>query len=357
MLSPFHKNINFIEPAKKKLNTETRIEVHENNKTKYPKHIVLLTDSFLPVTYAGSELSAYETIKYLHERGHTISVLVKNWKVPSYNGLDIFKYNMNDSICKNILESCDLIFFQMGDTPENLRMIQDINKPVYAFIHVVQGYPWLLQDRLSFPVTVVYNSHMTQDTMPTIHKNIRMIPYVDMRQLKPLRSLSVQNDTVCLINCNRNKGGELFRDLAYKMPAAPFLGVKGGYSNQVVDTTLPANLRYIETQNDMTKVFNRIGILVMPSHHETWGRTAVEAMAAGIPVIHSEAAGLVECVAGAGIMCNRDDEDAWAEAIRRILGDRAYRERIRQNGFRRVEEIDIEQRRGRNELAVIIETP
>ena len=111
----------------------------------------------------------------------------------------------------------------------------------------------------------------------------------------------------------------------------------------------------MENQKDIKVVFRQIGILLMPSKNETWGRTAVEAMASGVPVIHSESAGLVECIGGAGIMCFRDDEDAWVDAIRRILGDRAYRERLRQNGFKRIEEINAEQDRGREELAMKVE--
>jgi hypothetical protein len=63
----------------------------------------------------------------------------------------------------------------------------------------------------------------------------------------------------------------------------------------------------------------------------------------------------VECVGGAGIMCVHDDKDAWIDAIRRLTSDRAYRERIRQYGFNRVTEIEIEQVRGRQELAIKVE--
>ena len=54
-------------------------------------------------------------------------------------------------------------------------------------------------------------------------------------------------------------------------------------------------------------------------------------------------------------MCQHDDEEAWENAIRRLLGDRAYREQMRQYGFNRTEEIYIEQVRGRQELAMKIE--
>jgi glycosyltransferase involved in cell wall biosynthesis len=243
----------------------------------------------------------------------------------------------------------------MGNEVSNFDLVKQRDKPVYVFIHLVNSYDWLLQQKVSFPIQVVYNSHMTQDTLPTLHDNMRMIPYVDINKFKVLREYTVQNSVVCLINCSKNKGGELLKTLAYNMRNVQFIGVKGGYADQVMDENPPDNLTYMENQKDIAVVFKKIGILIMPSGHETWGRTAVEAMASGVVVIHSEAAGLVECVGGAGIMCTREDDDAWADAIRKLNGDRAYKERFRQYGFKRVDEIEVEQRRGRQELAIKIE--
>jgi len=318
------------------------------------KSIILLSDNFLPTTFAGSEISAYETIKYLRSRGHMISIYVNNWKVSEYDGFNIFKYNISDSFCKTQIKNADIIFFQMHDKIENLEEIINRKKPVYLFIHMVNSYPWILQQKLPFPAVIIYNSHMTQDTLPTFHENMRMIPYVETNKFKGLRQTTINNDIVCLINCNKNKGGDMLTILAEKMPDVQFMGVKGGYNSQVTVSN-SNNLTYIENQENITSVFKQIGILIMPSKNETWGRTAVEAMSSGVPVIHSESPGLVECVGGAGIMCMHDDEQAWIDAIRRLIGDRAYRERLRQYGFKRVEEIEIEQKRGRQELAMKIE--
>lgn len=353
IISPFYTTPNLrIERPEVVIIKESKVSV----KSKNTKTIVLLSDSFLPTTFAGSELSAFETIRYLRARGHQISIYVKEWEVSQYDGFKIDKYDINDQSCKEAIINCDLVFFQMGDDPKNLEIVKHRTKPVYVFIHLVDRYPWLLQQRMSFPISVVYNSHMTQDTLPTLHDNMRMIPYVETDKFKAIRGQTIQNDVVCLINCNHNKGGELFKELAHRMSDVQFMGVKGGYSNQVIDKNPPPNLTYIENQKDIMVVFKKIGILVMPSKNETWGRTAVEAMASGVPVIHSESAGLVECVGGAGIMCAHDDKDAWEDAIRRLISDRAYRERVRQNGFRRVEEIQIEQIRGRQELAIKVES-
>jgi len=353
MISPLFKELNVREYPPSIVSRT--LYKKETIQTTNPKSIVFLSDSFLPITFAGSEITGYETLKYLRKRGHNISIFVKNYKVHEYDGFRIYKYNTRDKFCTSTIMNADCVFFQMGGEVSNFDLVKQRDKPVYVFIHLVNSYNWLLQQRVSFPIKVVYNSHMTQDTLPTLHDNMRMIPYVDINKFKVLREYTVQNSVVCLINCSKNKGGELLRTLAHSMRNVQFIGVKGGYADQVIDENPPDNLTYMENQKDISVVFKKIGVLIMPSGHETWGRTAVEAMASGVVVIHSEAAGLVECVGGAGIMCAREDEDAWADAIRKLNGDRAYKERFRQYGFKRVEEIDVEQRRGREELAMKIE--
>jgi glycosyltransferase involved in cell wall biosynthesis len=323
-------------------------------KTNKPKTIILLCDSFLPTTFAGSELSAFETIRYLRDRGHKICISVKTHEVDTYDNFPIYKYDPLDETCKARIINADIALYQMGSGYENLEIVKLRTKKTYIFVHMYNSYPWLLQQKVSFPIIIVYNSRSTQDTLPTLYDNMRMIPYVSMDEFKPIRSLTVQNNVVCLINCNYNKGGEILKEIASKMQNVQFIGVKGGYSDQIIGKNTN-NLIYIDNQKDIKVVLRKIGILIMPSKNETWGRTAVEAMSSGIPVIHSEAPGLVECVGGAGIQCYRNDLDSWCEAINRIIGDPAYREKLRQNGFNRIKDIEKEQRRGRQELAMKIE--
>lgn len=355
IISPLYKQTRLIEKpfTIKKKNVE--LYKYDTINSGTSKSIVFLSDTFLPKTFAGSELSGYETLKYLRTRGHTATLFLKTVVVDEYDGFPIYKFNTEDPYCQNTILNADIVFFQMSNETKNMKVIQYRTKPTFVFIHVVKSYDWLLQQKMAFPITVVYNSMMTQNLIPTFHDNMRMIPYVNTDKFKSLRDKTVQNKLVVLINCNVNKGGQIFKDLAYKLPNVQFMGVKGGYSNQIIDESPPPNLTYIENQRDITVVFKKAGILVMPSKNETWGRTAVEAMSSGVPVIHSESAGLVECVGGAGILCMHDDIDAWADAINRILNDNAYRERLRQNGFNRIEEIEVEQRRGRQELAIKIE--
>jgi glycosyltransferase involved in cell wall biosynthesis len=59
----------------------------------------------------------------------------------------------------------------------------------------------------------------------------------------------------------------------------------------------------------------------MPSTYESWGRTAVEAMASGIPVIAAPTPGLVEALTSptlgeCGLFADADDDDGWIAALK-----------------------------------------
>jgi len=359
ILSPLYKEYNLpILHKRPKFSQATK--TYEHSKTIAPKQIVLLVSDFLPDTFAGSEVSAYETIKYLRDRGNSVTVISERTTVKSYDDFPIYKYSKTDKYIKSTIQHADIVLFQVfGHSHEKFDCIKERTKPTFLFIHINNQYQWIIQTKISFPLTIVFNSEYTKATNPTSHSNLTMIPYVNTEVFKPLRAYTGQIATVGLMNCNKRKGGKIFREIAAKLPNVRFIGVKGAYGNND-DTdssskTASTNITYYDPQKDVRPIYKNIGILIMPSIEETWGRTAVEAMAAGIPVIHSEAEGLVECVGGAGIQCNRDDIDAWCAAIQRIIGDRAYRERLRQNGFMRVEQIESLQREQRFALAETIE--
>jgi glycosyltransferase involved in cell wall biosynthesis len=74
---------------------------------------------------------------------------------------------------------------------------------------------------------------------------------------------------------------------------------------------------------ELAAVLGRASVLAVPSLAEGFGLPLLEAMAAGVPVVHSDAPALIEVAAGAGVAVPRGDAGALAEALRAVLGSPA----------------------------------
>jgi len=60
---------------------------------------------------------------------------------------------------------------------------------------------------------------------------------------------------------------------------------------------------------------------VVPSLAEGFGLPLLEAMAAGVPVVHSDVPALIEVAGGAGVPVRRQDPAALAYGLRTLLAD------------------------------------
>lgn len=96
---------------------------------------------------------------------------------------------------------------------------------------------------------------------------------------------------------------------------------------------------YIENDN-VPEVLSKMDIFVVPSLQESFGVAAVEAMAAGLPVIASDVGGLREVVKKnfTGILVKPKDVDALVDALNLLIKDYKLREYYGKNGRETVEE-------------------
>jgi glycosyltransferase involved in cell wall biosynthesis len=86
---------------------------------------------------------------------------------------------------------------------------------------------------------------------------------------------------------------------------------------------------------DLATVLHRATALVVPSRAEGFGLPVLEAMAAGVPVVSSDAPALVEVGGGATAVVPRDDPRALAATLAELAGDADRRAALAAAGRRR----------------------
>jgi len=206
------------------------------------------------------------------------------------------------------LAGYDVVVSHHGDTRSVVRAA--CAKARLPHILMVHGSP----DRVADSGLVVWNSESSRAG----RDGIVVRPHVD-----PAAYSTDLGDRTTLVNLSPEKGGEVFRYLVRSMPDDRFLGVRGGYGRQM--RVVGPNVETIPTTQDMVgDVYARTRVLLMPSETETWGRTGIEAMCSGIPVIAHPTPGLRESLGDAGIFVDRSDLAGWIAAIRDLDDPERY---------------------------------
>ena len=100
-------------------------------------------------------------------------------------------------------------------------------------------------------------------------------------------------------------------------------------------------LRFLDSVPDPPDIMRSLDILVHPCDVEPFGRIAIEAMAAGTPVVGPKAGGISETIADGetGFLVTPGDPPSFAEATRRLIRDRDLRRRLGEAGRIRVQKL------------------
>lgn len=257
---------------------------------------------FVPDHNSGAEWMLYDMLNYLQKQGHTCAVMVDRSSVSEYNHIKIHI----DKGDYNVYKDYDVYITHLGKTGRAFNITQKLRKPLFHIIHNTYNNSCC---RVKKNQRVIYNSEWAKKECHFNQPNIVCHPLID-----PQRYF-VKNDGqhITMININKNKGGEILKKIAPRMPDHRFLAVKGSYGDQVLDQ--PENVTVVENTPDIRKIYSKTRILLMPSKYESYGRTAIEAMTSGIPVIANKTPGLEESMGDAGIWANMHSIDDWVGAI------------------------------------------
>jgi glycosyltransferase involved in cell wall biosynthesis len=95
-----------------------------------------------------------------------------------------------------------------------------------------------------------------------------------------------------------------------------------------VELNITGRVRFSGRRDDVLALMASADIYVQSSQIEGFGVAVLEAMAAGLPVIASDAPGMREVVHGAAVMFPVGDSDALAARICELICSRPYREKL-----------------------------
>lgn len=120
---------------------------------------------------------------------------------------------------------------------------------------------------------------------------------------------------------NERKGGRYLYEALGRIKTPLFLVTAGGGQPPANHRMNNLHLGNVDSEHIMALAYNTADVFVIPSVHEAFGQTALEAAACGIPVVGFNSGGIPDIVRDGetGLLCPVKDTQALQAAIERLL--------------------------------------
>jgi len=296
-----------------------------------PLRIVCRFHAFPPTHNAGAEHMLVAMLRPLVERGHQVEVWLSRYgrahEEYEYRGIKVIPLESRLDFASAVRHA-DVLVAHLETVPSAGSLARGYGKPLIVVCHNTH--------RTSFRDVAAGQTALAVYNSQWMGTEAELFFAEYPKAVRPAESIVVRPPVlaadykarpgrhVTLVNCYAEKGGHVLAKLAARMPDTSFLAVRGAYGEQVDYSGLD-NVEVLEQVpgEDMAEqVYARTRVLLMPSSYESWGRTGVEAMASGLPVVAHPTPGLCESLGEAGIFVDRNDVAGY-EAVLRTLEDPA----------------------------------
>ncbi len=111
--------------------------------------------------------------------------------------------------------------------------------------------------------------------------------------------------------------------------------------NLIETLKLSDRVHLLGIRSDVAGLLKGADIAVMSSHWEGFGLAAIEAMAAGLPVIATDIDGLAQVVGDAGVLFEHDNAARLAHEISSLINNPIKYNALKEAGYKRAEEFGI----------------
>jgi glycosyltransferase involved in cell wall biosynthesis len=264
---------------------------------------------------AGAETTLHDILRYLVANGWEAHVIVSQPNPGQtetvIDGVHVHPQADRRTILHWIPQA-SVVISHLECTERTVVLARKYGVPVVQLIHndmtPTHGYVAMGCDLALFNTDWVKNRFDFEGLSLTVH------PPVDGSRYSILPNAS--QGCITLVNLWKPKGSEIFYQLAERFPNQKFLGVVGGYGEQDIRSGID-NVSFHSHTHDMSIVYSRTKIVLMPSKYESYGRVAVEAASLGIPSIVADTPGLREALGDSGTFCSGIDE--YTVALKKML--------------------------------------
>lgn len=300
-----------------------------------PVSLLAYVDRYPPFVNAGAEWMLHAMLRDSVRRGHRVMVATACVAEPCrVEGVEVYPAKMGPALA----EQAHAMVGHLLWTNEAIRLAANHDLPLLYLVHNdSQIRYWKLGEaKVS---AYVWNSEWVAAKCSGDGEAVG-VPGTIVRP--PLVAADyaltdpppAEREFVTLVNPIEAKGSEVFYRLAEEMPERRFLAVEGAYGSQQRPKARHRNVEWQpQTGAIRDDVLARTRVLLVGSSYESWGRIAVEACAAGIPVIATPTPGLLEALGDdwpllapfgelkswRALLEELDDEERYAEASARAL--------------------------------------